>query len=52
MSTFVLLLAWIGFAAHLRGGQGAGLQGVVYIVPLFLCLLLHEFGDRTSPGNR
>jgi Zn-dependent protease/CBS domain-containing protein len=42
--TFLLFLAWIGFAAYVRGGEGAALQGIVYIVLLFLCVLLHEFG--------
>src|SRR3954469_21284830 len=42
--TFLLFLAWIGVAAFARGGQDAALQSVVYIVLLFLCVLLHEFG--------
>src|SRR5215218_8467611 len=42
--TFLLFLAWIGVAAFARGGQGAALQSVVYILLLFLCVLLHEFG--------
>ncbi|WP_183438134.1 site-2 protease family protein [Methylobacterium sp. R2-1] len=42
--TFLLFLAWIGVVAFVRGGQGAALQSVVYIVLLFLCVLLHEFG--------
>lgn len=42
--TFLLFLLWIGAAAFAKGGQGAALQSVVYIVLLFLCVLLHEFG--------
>jgi hypothetical protein len=38
--TFLLLLAWIGFAAYARGGQAAAVQNVVYIVLLFACVVL------------
>jgi Zn-dependent protease/CBS domain-containing protein len=42
--TFLLLLAWIAIAHYSIGGWDAALQGVVFIVLLFLCVLLHEFG--------
>jgi stage IV sporulation protein FB len=42
--TFLLLLAWIGFAAYTRGGQAAAIQSIVYILLLFACVVLHEFG--------
>jgi Zn-dependent protease len=42
--TFLLLLAWIGFAAYSRGGQAAAIQSIVYILLLFACVVLHEFG--------
>ncbi|WP_018262641.1 site-2 protease family protein [Methylobacterium sp. WSM2598] len=42
--TFLLFLLWIGAAGFAKGGQGAALQSVLYIVLLFLCVLLHEFG--------
>ena len=42
--TFLLFLAWIGFAHYAQGGAQAALEGVVFIVLLFLCVLLHEFG--------
>ncbi|WP_407519578.1 site-2 protease family protein [Methylobacterium oryzisoli] len=42
--TFLLFLAWIGAAAYARGGQESALQSLLYIVLLFLCVLLHEFG--------
>lgn len=42
--TFLLFLAWIGLTAFARGGQAAALGSVLYIVLLFLCVLLHEFG--------
>ncbi|WP_376093105.1 site-2 protease family protein [Roseomonas sp. CCTCC AB2023176] len=42
--TFLLFLIWIGFTAYAQGGRGAALEGVLFIVLLFLCVLLHEFG--------
>jgi stage IV sporulation protein FB len=42
--TFLLFLLWIGAAHYAEGGRAAALEGVVYIVLLFLCVLLHEFG--------
>ncbi len=42
--TFFLFLLWIGFAHYAQGGRDAATQGVVFIVLLFLCVLLHEFG--------
>src|SRR3954471_21276809 len=42
--TFLLLLAWIGFAHFRVGGWPAAWQGVLFILLLFGCVLLHEFG--------
>ncbi|MDB5544682.1 MAG: peptidase [Hyphomicrobiales bacterium] len=42
--TFLLFLAWIGFSAFRHGGQAEALESVLFIVLLFLCVLLHEFG--------
>lgn len=42
--TFLLFLAWIGFSALRQGGTEAATRNVVFIVALFLCVLLHEFG--------
>jgi Zn-dependent protease/CBS domain-containing protein len=42
--TFLLFLAWIGVAHYAQGGAQAAIEGVVFIVLLFLCVLLHEFG--------
>lgn len=45
--TFLLLLAWIGFAAFQTGGSDAAISGVAFIVLLFACVLAHEFGHIT-----
>ena len=42
--TFILLLAWIAFSAYAQGGAGAALDGAIFIVLLFACVVLHEFG--------
>ena len=42
--TFLLFLAWIGIVHYGRGGAPAALEGVLFILLLFLCVLLHEFG--------
>lgn len=46
--TFFLLLAWIGFAYYLQGGTPAALEGIAFILLLFLCVLLHEFGHALA----
>ncbi len=42
--TFLLFLIWIAGAHYAQGGPNAALQGVAFIVLLFACVLLHEFG--------
>jgi Zn-dependent protease/CBS domain-containing protein len=42
--TFALFLAWIAFSAQARGGWGVALDSTIFIVLLFLCVVLHEFG--------
>jgi Zn-dependent protease len=42
--TFILFLAWIVFSAWSRGGPAAALDSTVFIVLLFACVVLHEFG--------
>src|SRR6476620_10019491 len=42
--TFFLLLAWIGAIHWTRGGPAAAIDGVIFILLLFVCVVLHEFG--------
>jgi Zn-dependent protease/CBS domain-containing protein len=42
--TFLLLLAWIGFSAWQQQGPAAARDSVVFIVLIFACVVLHEFG--------
>ena len=42
--TFLLFLVWIGGAHWRQGGQEAAVNGVIFIVLVFACVLAHEFG--------
>lgn len=42
--TFFLLLAWIAAIHWLSGGPDEALRGVIFILILFACVVLHEFG--------
>jgi Zn-dependent protease len=42
--TFLLLLAWIFGVNYFSGGPPAAWGALLFVVLLFLCVLLHEFG--------
>lgn len=42
--TFLLLLVWIWLMHYQIGGAAAAWQGVVFILAVFACVVLHEFG--------
>ena len=42
--TFFLLLAWIAAIHWTKGGAPEAIDGVLFIVALFVCVVLHEFG--------
>src|ERR1019366_2638913 len=42
--TFLLFLAWIFAASYASGGAATAWNSVAFVVLLFLCVLLHEFG--------
>lgn len=42
--TFLALVAWWAYSAWSDGGSSAALQAVVFLLALFSCVLLHEFG--------
>ena len=42
--TFLLFLAWIFAASYASGGAATAVDSLVFMVLLFLCVLLHEFG--------
>ena len=42
--TFLLFLAWIFAASYASGGAATAWDSLLFMVSLFLCVLLHEFG--------
>lgn len=42
--TFLLLLAWYWFRGYQIAGLSGAIQAVLFILALFACVLLHEFG--------
>ena len=44
-ATFLLILAWVA-VSYLRQGHGVGAAatGVLFVLAIFLCVVLHEFG--------
>ena len=42
--TFLLFLAWIFAASYAPGGAATAWDSLTFMVLLFLCVLLHEFG--------
>jgi len=42
--TFLLLLVWIFGVNYFSGGLPAAWGALVFVILLFLCVLLHEFG--------
>lgn len=46
--TFFLLLAWFAWAYYSEGGWGAMVVGLSFIILLFVCVVLHEFGHALA----
>lgn len=46
--TFLLLLGWFGLDYYRLGGLAAAVEGISFILLLFLCVLLHEFGHAMA----
>jgi Zn-dependent protease/CBS domain-containing protein len=49
--TFLLLLAFFAFTGHARGGTAGALVSLAFILALFLCVLLHEFGHALAAAR-
>jgi Zn-dependent protease/CBS domain-containing protein len=48
-ATFLLLIGWVAFSYYLQGGDLATvLAGVGFILALFACVVLHEFGHALT----
>jgi Zn-dependent protease/predicted transcriptional regulator len=46
--TFFLLLLWIGIAHFQNGGGAAATEGVLFIIAVFACVVLHELGHALA----
>src|SRR5256886_5302670 len=46
--TFLLLIAWIGFAYYAQGGSSAAMGGVLFIVLLLACVVWQESGHALA----
>jgi Zn-dependent protease/CBS domain-containing protein len=46
--TFLLLLAWIAISYYRSGGRDAAIEGVGFVLAVFGCVLLHEFGHALA----
>src|SRR5438874_2684786 len=42
--TFLLLIAWLAFGYYTQGGSAVAAGRVIFVLLLFLCVVLHEFG--------
>lgn len=42
--TFLLLVGWLAFSASETGGMPAAARVTLFLLAVFLCILLHEFG--------
>jgi Zn-dependent protease len=49
--TFLILLAWIATLYWMQGGARAAVYGIAFIVILFACVVLHEFGHIFAAGR-
>ena len=47
-ATFFLLLAWFGVIYYAEGGPAALFAGLSFIILLFVCVILHEFGHALA----
>src|SRR2546428_11130506 len=42
--TFLLIIVWLAFGYYAQGGSAAAASRVIFVLLLFLCVALHEFG--------
>ena len=42
--TFLLLIVWLAFGYYAQGGSAVAASRVIFVLLLFLCVVLHEFG--------
>lgn len=51
-ATFLILILWVALGHwHAGGGLGAALSGVAFVLFLFTCVVLHEFGHALTAAR-
>src|ERR1700692_1493496 len=46
--TFLLLIGWLAFGYYEQGGSAVAASRVLFLLLLFLCVVLHEFGHALA----
>jgi Zn-dependent protease/CBS domain-containing protein len=46
--TFLILLAWVGLGDLVSNGPGAAIAGLLFLLALFACVVLHELGHALT----
>jgi len=46
--TFLLLIGWLAFGYYAQGGSPAAAEGIIFVLLLFHCVVLHEFGHALA----
>lgn len=50
-ATFFLLLAWLGWLYYRAGGVPAAVDGLFFVLLIFVCVLLHELGHALAAAQ-
>lgn len=46
--TFLLLIGWLAFGYYAQGGSAVAFWRVIFVLLLFVCVVLHEFGHAIA----
>src|SRR5215831_19704568 len=46
--TFLLLIGWLAFGYYAEGGSAVAFWRVIFVLLLFVCVVLHEFGHAIA----
>src|SRR4026208_1102467 len=49
--TFLLLIGWLAAGYYAQGGSAMALGRILFVLVLFLCVVLHEFGHAIAAKN-
>src|SRR5215468_3176566 len=49
--TFLLLIGWLAYGYYAHGGSAVAFWRVIFVLLLFVCVVLHEFGHAIAAKN-